>query len=110
MSPMMWSMVTSHVLLAGEDGFVEVQALNSKQAMSAFVKRMLQEERGEVNDLGSWGRGAASRTSAAIVIRSPDVRNGENISRLSALCNVSLVAIRNILKSASLFVNSLMHH
>jgi len=52
----------SHVLFAGEDGFVAVQALNSKQAMSAFVKRMLQEERGEVNDLGSWGHGAASRT------------------------------------------------
>lgn len=52
----------SHVLFAGEDGFVAVQALNSKQAMFAFVKRMLQEERGEVNDLGSWGHGAASRT------------------------------------------------
>ncbi|CAL1143341.1 unnamed protein product [Cladocopium goreaui] len=37
-----------------QDGFVAVQALNSKQAMSAFVKRMLQEERGEVNDLGGF--------------------------------------------------------
>ena len=71
---------TGHVtcLFAGEDGFVAVQALKSKQAMSAFVKRMLQEERGEVSDLGSRGHGAAPRTSVATVSGSPDVRDGKN--------------------------------